>query len=408
MALPQQILVLMLASILSAGCAKSPTKSDLATEAQISILTSIDPIAEFVWSDERSFETSTLYSLLVAEIAGQRGLPEVTMHHYLQQASKTQDLGIIKQTVDMADYLNDDDSLLQATVLWALVEPDNPTPFSIATDKLIQQGRFREAKPLLKRTLELGGLDGIYTIHSLISLGNRMPPEDRQSYLALFDDLLQITPDNAYYLYAKASLLAHEGRYSEALETSQQAIQSDPKYSRAVLLEADLQDKLGHLDRALAHLQEHLGEIERRKYRNHKEFRLLYTRLLMKKHLFAEAEAQAEIVALKNRHDENILYYLGKLMLKYEHLDASAHYFSLLPDLTGLTGELRYYLGRISQLRGNQQQALEYFASVDDSRYLLSSFNEISKILDLAEDQPRLSTIFAEIRGKFPSYAPLL
>lgn len=407
MTLNHKIWGVALAALL-AGCAQSPPSSGIATDVWIIQLPEQHVTSNHTPPDAKSFAPSTLYSLLVAEIAGHQGLPEVTLHHYLQESVKTRDLGIIKQTLEIAEYLNDDDSLLQAAILWTEVEPDNPRPFSIAFEELIQQNRFTAAQPLLQTMLQLGGLDGRYAIHSLIQRGNAMSPEERQRYLAFFKEQLRTAADNPYYLYATASLLANSGHLEEALAISQRAIARDPRYTRAVLLEAELQEQLGHLSTAVNHLSEYLVEIERRKYRNHKEFRLFYTRLLLKQQRFTEAEAQAEIVALKNRHDENILYYLGVLMLDYGRLDASEYYFNLLPDLTGLTGELHYYLGRIARLRGDQQQALKHFASVDDSRYLLSSLNEIGHILNGVEDQSILSQIFADVRSEHPYYAPLL
>ena len=46
---------------------------------------------------ERSFEPETLYSLLVGEIAGQRGRLDVLLHSYLRQAEKTDDPGVARR-----------------------------------------------------------------------------------------------------------------------------------------------------------------------------------------------------------------------------------------------------------------------------------------------------------------------
>lgn len=402
-------LVLILSMGLLAGCAKSSTTPNApANNVWIINLPEQDVVNNHTAPDSRSFSPSTLYSLLVAEIAGQRGFSEVTLHHYLQAATKTRDLGIIRQTVDIAEYLNDDESLLRAALLWTQAEPDNARPFSVAFEELIQQNRFGEAAPLLKALLSFGGLEARFAIHTLTRYSNALSQKERKRYLAIFDQSLQASPNHTYFLYAKATLLAHEALYKQALSISQQSIESKPKYTRAILLEAELQDRLGNLDQALANLEAHLPYIDRKKYRNNKEFRLLYIRLLMKKYRFSEAEEQAKIVALKNRHDENVLYFLGVIMLDYHRLNASERYFSLLPDLIGMTGELRFYLGKLAKLRGAKKRALDYFASVDDSRYLIRSLNEIGHILSGAKDQAMLSTIFADVRVEHPYYAPLL
>lgn len=399
-------MVIILAAAISAGCAQTPSKPEPVDQVPTATTESSNPTAQLdTTADQSSFESSTLYSLLVAELAGQRGLPKVTLHNYIQEARKTGDLGIIKRAAEIAEELQDEESLLEIALLWTEAEPENSVPFSIASKELVRQGRYNEAQPILKRSLEL---NRVGVIDTLASYGKTMKTEERQAYLTFFDELLQESPENPYYLYAKASLLTHEGRLEEALALSQKALQSEPKYDRAILLEADLQAKLGHLDTAIGHLREHLSWVDRKKYRNHKQFRILYTRLLLEKNQFAEAKAQADIVALKNRHDENVLFYLGVLMLEYELLDTSERYLSLVADLAGFNGALRYYHGRIAQLRGHYQQAIDYYVNVDDTRYIVSSFNEISNILDKPENQPQIADIFSTARNKYPNYSPIL
>lgn len=377
------------------GCAQTAIQPEPAT-ADSSSSAEETTIAA---AGESSFEPSTLYSLLVAELAGQRGLPRVTLHNYLQEARNTGDLGLIKRSIQLASELREKDALLEAAMLWTEAEPENPAPYSIASKELIQSGKAKEATPLLEKALQL---DSLEVIDTLANRGQSMSKEELATYLEVIDGLLAKTPDNAYLLYAKASLVTQTKDYEAALELTRKALSSDPEYDRAILLEADLQARLGHIDTALGHLREQLGE------REHKQFRILYTRLLMEKQLYPQAEEQADLLASLYRDDENILFYLGVLMLEHERLDASERYFSQLSDLTGINGALRYYHGRIAQLRGNKQQALEYYAGVDDPRYLISSYTEMTHLLDQPEDYEQLNTLFQQARQRTPNASPLL
>lgn len=378
-------------SLVLSGCAQTPQQTEpAAPEPQPAPAPTVE---------EASFEPSTLYTLLVAELASQRGLPRVTLHNYLQEARHTGDLGVIKRAADLANELRDEDALLEVALLWADAEPDNPMPYTLATKQLIHQGKVDQAIPMLEKALELDSAD---VINTLAARGKSMPPEEQQSYLQLLNRLLEKSPDNAYLLFAKASILANQGEYETALKLTQRSLSSEPDYDRAILQEADLQARLGHIDTALGHLREHLER------KGNKPFRMLYTRLLMEKSQYNQAEEQADILAALNRNDENVLFYLGVLMLEHERLDASERYFSQLSDLTGINGALRYFHGRIAQLRGNTEQALEYYANVDDPRYLISSFTEITSMLGSPDDYSTLTALFAQARGRTPALSSVL
>lgn len=385
--------------ILITGCAQSPSKSIKTPEHEQTSASSNPSLDAETSTSKGSFEASTLYSLLVAELANQRGLPRVTLNKYIQEAQKTKDLGVIQRAALLASQLQDREALLDVALIWAEAEPNNPDPLSLAAKELIRKGDVARATPLLEKSLELNSIDVIDTV---ASRGKSMTPQERQTYLSFFDDLLTKNPEAPHLLYAKASLLTHEAEYQQALELIQQALISDPDYDRAVLLEADLQAQLGHVDTAIGHLREQLEQ------KDHKQFRTLYTRLLLEKNQYREAEKQADILVSHYPEDENLLYHLGVLMLEHERLDASEHILNQLADIIGFNGALHYFQGRIAQLRGNEQQALEYFIGVDDPRYYINSFKEIGNILDQSENQPQLSELFQRARSNSPDYAPWL
>ncbi len=394
-----QLSAFILLTALITGCAQTPSQP--APESEPASIASTLPAekATTLPAEKGSFEASTLYGLLVAELANQRGLPRVTLHNYLQEAHKTKDIGVITRAVELANSLQDSEKLLEASLIWVEVEPNNPIPFTLATKELIRQGDVKNAAPLLEKSLQLNSIE---VIDTLASRGQAMSDKERQTYLSLFDDLLEKEPENPYFLYAKASLLTHEKAYDQALTLTKKALFNAPSYDRAILLEADLHARLGHIDTAIGHLREQLNK------KDHKQFRTLYTRLLLETDQYPEAEKQADILARANPNDENLLYHLGLLMLEHERLDLSERYLSQVEDIIGFNGALRFYQGRIAQLRGNKQQAIEYYANVDDSRFFISSYTEIGNILHRSTDQQQLAEIFALARQRTPDYAPLL
>ncbi|OMH39032.1 hypothetical protein BGP75_04770 [Motiliproteus sp. MSK22-1] len=388
------ILVLLITFI--SGCA---SQQSLESADTVGNATSETPQNAAAPIEKASFRPSTLYALLVAEMAAHRGLPRVTLHNYLQEAKRTRDPGIVRRAVQLAGQLRDANSLLKASLLWTEVEPTNPLPLRIATRELIRRGEADYALPLLEKALAQNSIE---VVDALASRAQKMSEKERQSYLELLDRLLESQPDEAHLLYAKASLVVYQQQLDLALQLTKKALDSAPDFDRAVLLEADLQSRTGHLDTALGHLREELEQ------RDHKQMRTLYTRLLLEKKQYPLADQQGQLLTDKYPNDYNLQFYLGVLTLEHSRLDSSEVYFRRLSDTIGNNSALSYYHGRIAQLRDQQEAAMEHYLQVKDAPYLLASFTEVSRMLGKSEDQKRLASIFSQGRNRFTDASPAL
>ena len=97
----------------SMGVSKPDTPAETATQQD-----DID-YADF------DLDNDTLYDLLVAEIAAQRGQFNVTLVNYIQQARVTRDVDIIKRAINAAQYSKDLEAIKEMGQLWLEVEPEN-------------------------------------------------------------------------------------------------------------------------------------------------------------------------------------------------------------------------------------------------------------------------------------------
>src|SRR5690554_2842617 len=68
------------------------------------------------------FEPETLYLLLSAEIAAQRGRYDVTLVNYLRAAQQSRDKNVIERAMRIAQSLNGDNAQKQLAELWLDVE----------------------------------------------------------------------------------------------------------------------------------------------------------------------------------------------------------------------------------------------------------------------------------------------
>ncbi|HEY5717148.1 MAG TPA: tetratricopeptide repeat protein, partial [Motiliproteus sp.] len=275
----------------------------------------------------------------------------------------------------------------------------NPEPYRIAAGELIKRGDSARALPQLETALRLNDLG---LIDTLTERTEKMTPEERRGYLQLLDQLLTEQPQNARLLYSKASLLRLEDTLQPALELVHEALNQDPGFDRAILLEADLQARSGHLDTALSHLREELSQ------RNHKQMRTLYVRLLLEKQQFPLAETQAQQLVNNHPGDHNLKFYIATLLLEHERLDSAATHFNQLHQQLGSNSPLQYYLGRIAQQRGERDQALSHYTQVDRAPYLLPSQAEIARLLDQPSDYAQLVQIYSTLRQRNPDTSATL
>jgi len=381
--------------LLLAGCSTLQPTPESITPARVATPAESTPVAQ----QKGSFEPATLYSLLVAELAGQRGMPRVTLHNYLQEAENTRDLGITRHAVHIANQLQDTEALLRGALIWAEVEPGNPNPYRLAAGELVKRGDSERALPLLETALRLNDLP---VIDSLAERSEQMSEAERQAYLGLLDRLLGEQPHNAYLLYSKATLLRQRDDLQPALALVQEALNQNPDFDRAIILEAELQARSGHLDTALSHLREELAQ------RNHKQMRTLYLRLLLEKQQYPLAEAQADQLIANHPDDHNLKFFIATLLLDNGRLEHAETYFNQLNRDLGSNSTLYYYLGRIAQQRGDRDTALGHYTRVEHAPYLLPAQAEIARLLDQPDDHARLAEIYAELRRRQPDTSATL
>ena len=127
-----RILLLLSTLLFIQGCSVlTSTKPNIPKESQS---TSANPIRT-----TKPFEPETLYSLLAAEIAGGRQQYKVTLANYIQQARKTQDIGVIARATRIAQFLGAHRQALALGLLWTCTpaaHPAAPPPNTHPVDPL--------------------------------------------------------------------------------------------------------------------------------------------------------------------------------------------------------------------------------------------------------------------------------
>ena len=162
-----------------------------------------------------SFKQDTLYSLLVAELAGQRNRFDIALANYTDQAAKTQDPAVSERAYRIAEYLGADEPSLENALVWARNDPQNLDAQRAAAIQLARAGRYDESMAYMEKVLQGKG-DTHFDFLALSAA--ETDQSTRDGLLHTFERLLVKYPDNGQLIYGKALLLNQDGKTEEALE----------------------------------------------------------------------------------------------------------------------------------------------------------------------------------------------
>lgn len=162
-----------------------------------------------------SFSEDTLYSLLSAELAGQRNRLDLALDNYVTQAINTQDPGISERAFRIAEYLGADQAALDTSLIWARNAPDDLEAQRAAAIQLARNGRYDDSMVYMEKVLQAKG-DTHFDFLALSAA--ETDPDTRSGLLKSFDQLLARHPDNGQLIFGKALLMQQDGDAQGALK----------------------------------------------------------------------------------------------------------------------------------------------------------------------------------------------
>lgn len=326
------------------------------------------PIApEVAYAD---FEPETLYLLLAAEIAAQRGRFDVTLVNYLEAAKQSRDTGVVRRAMRIAQSLNADNAQRQLAELWLDMDPESLQALRVSAIQDVKQNNLEAALQHMERILDLGG-DADFD--SLAAMAANLPMEDQQELLELYRALAERHPDNLEIQYSIALLLKVTGDYQAALEQLEPLLEEAPEFQPALVLKGDLLYQTGQKEAALDHLLRNT-----RRYPDNRQMGTLYGRMLI-----GEGElraAQDEFARLIQRFPDVPGLRLSHALVALENGDTEVAREQLerLIEQGHHTNEAHYYLGRIADEAGNIERAIGYYEQVNQGTHFFPALSRAS------------------------------
>lgn len=364
-------LVTCLLGLKLAGCASlTGTEEAPAPGEKAATETKTEPQLPVEYAD---FEPETLYLLLSAEIAAQRGRYDITLVNYLKAAKQSRDQAVIERAMRIAQSLNGDNAQKQLAELWLKIDPDNLQAHRISAIQAVKGNDLQTAIHHMERIMDQGG-DADFD--SLAAMAANLPPEQQQELLALYKEMSGRHPDTPELEYSIALLLKVTGQPQEALDRLEPLLEENANFQPAIILKGDLLYQTGQKSSALDYLLTNT-----RRFPANRQMGTLYGRMLIN-----EGELQAaqdEFARLVKRYPETPGLRLSHALVALENgqTDLAREELAKLAEQGHHTSEANYYLGRIEDQAGNTEQAIGYYQSVEQGNYYFPALARASSLL---------------------------
>ncbi|MCD8521081.1 MAG: tetratricopeptide repeat protein [Saccharospirillaceae bacterium] len=345
----------------------------------------------------RPIPAATLYSLLVAEMAGQRQRFDISLYNYMDQARTTRDPAIAERAARIAQYVGSDSHAIEAVAIWLAEDQDNPAAHQAAAQLLMEQNQFIRA---LEHLVILQDLAGISQFDYLAANAAELPEEQQTALLEQLQLLTQKYPGNASLWYACGIMEQHLRRYKQALNNIDKALQHNPAYLSAILQKARILVLMQRSDDAIDWLEDAQDD-----HPDHKGIQVLHARILLEQRKMDSARDAFAALHKRFPEDSAILLSLALLEEELGQRERAREYLYQLLASQSHTNEAHFYLGKIAQDENDYEAAIEQYAQVSNGREFLAAHLKASYLLNETQGIDAARHYLNDLRADYPQHS---
>lgn len=333
------------------ACAHRPAPAPVAPTPEPAAQTA--PVREY-----NAFAPETFYSLLVAEVAGNRNRLDVMLSNYQQQAQSTRDPEVVARACRLARFVNQREEALKLCTLWVEVSPQVVEARQAALAELLQANRLQEAfaqAEFLVSQGEESGLDALAARAAQQSVAGT--PQLVNDLLPLYQNLTARYPTKTEILLGTSYLLQRQNKSEEALALARQGLKQKPDDIGLLSQESRLLLGMNRTEEAHSKIKR-LLELEP----NNQRLRLQYAKSLAATNLPA---AQQQLAVLLNEapEDSDLNLAMALVLLEQNKLAEAEPLFVKISQ-SRHAGSAQYYLGRIYNQQGDYPRAITALKAV--------------------------------------------
>lgn len=315
-----------------------------------------------------------MYEILVAELATQRGMPEIASMFYLDAAKQSNDPRIASRAVRVANFANNKEEALSAARIWHSAEPDNPETQRVLAILYLRNGKHEEAQALLSQLLNK---DPANIARNLLLTGALLQRESsKEDALIIASHLVALYPLQAESHFVHASLAIQAGKKVIALSSIKKALDIRPDWTDAAILYPRILQENGEKSLALSFLTKYIKNNPAAD-----ALRLAYARVLVDEQKLEEARAQFELLAVRMPNNPDVLFALAMIAMQAKEIDDAQKYLLQLSNNGKANSQIHYYLGQIAEQKNDYSTALRWYSKIRNGDFLLESQLRIGYII---------------------------
>jgi len=382
----------------STGNSSAENKSENAASQVGEVEVVAQPLPEPEEIEYGNFSEDILTRVIIAEMAGQRGLNQKALADYLELARETNDINIIKRASRIASFLRDVPAALEMSNMWLAKEPESQEALRTLTFQMVTLGRYREALEHMEKLLALGESIDFRLISNRTALDNNIALII-DALIADFRDLSEQYPQEQSLRLALAHLYQQNGQINESYELVRVLSEEMNDTPEVVILEVELLEQMGEPARASRRLEQALdSNIE------NKQLRFQYARKLVDEERYRDAREQFKIIVEQYPDDYDMLYSLALISMETNMLSEARIYFQRMVDNAQRLDDAHYYLGYISMQENRSDEAIAHFFNVNGGGNFLQAQRSLTELMVRAGRYEEVKSRLQNIRFRNPDY----
>jgi len=396
--LPVTLVSLLLGA---AGCAQQPTKPAVQLTAAPQTPADAKPAQAATPQAMRphpalppmELTEQVMFKMMLAEVAVQRGQPQIAVPAYLDLARETRDPRVAQRATEVAWNARMVSAALEAAGLWLQTDPESTQARQILAALLVNQSQLDEARPHLEKWLAADPANIGQSFLQLSKLLSRN--KDRQAVLGVMQTLAAPYNQVPEARLAVAQAAWNAGAQQIALDESGAALRLRPDWELASLFHAQTLQRRSSAE-AAAFLAGYLKD-----HPQARDARFNYARLLVSEKQYAEARKEFETLLAAQPDNGDMAMAVAALAMQASDYDTAERLLKRVLDSKYKDPEAaRLYLGQVAEERKRYDEALERYAAVGHGEHYISAQARYAGVL---AKQGRLDEALGHLRSIKPA-----
>ncbi len=304
-----------------------------------------------------------VYKYLLGEVALQRGESTLASQLFLDLAKQTQDARLAERAARAAVFANQPGIALQASTLWAELDPSSQDAQQASSQLLVRSGNLKEAKPHMQKLLAKEENRANNFLYLNVLLANQKDKTEVLNAITEFAAPYPKLPE-AHFAVAQAALIADKPAIAQnELNTADKL---RPGWELAAQMQGQMLLKESP-DKAITYFQGFLKQ-----YPKADDVRMSYAKTLVSQKRYEEAKPEFVKLVESSKGSPEISAVIGLLSLESSDYAMADKYFQQSISSGYKDPEQLYgYLGRSAERQKDDPKALGWYDKIQPGEHYL-------------------------------------